>query len=101
MDRHTWQRVTDLFQRALPLSTEERAALLAAECADAPQVRAEVEAMLAASDEDAHTARIHDFADHAAAGDTETVAPVSRGVAVAEIIDAVYERSGVDREGER
>jgi predicted dehydrogenase len=47
-----------------------------------------------ASDEDAHTARIHDFADHAAASDRETAAPASRGVAVAEVIDAVYERSG-------
>lgn len=54
-----------------------------------------------ASDEDAHTARIHDFADHAAEGDPETSAPIHRGVAVAEIIDAVYERSGVDWEGEK
>lgn len=50
-----------------------------------------------ASDEDAHTTRIHDFADHAAAGDHDTSAPASRGVAVAAVIDAVYEESGVDR----
>jgi predicted dehydrogenase len=54
-----------------------------------------------ASDEDAHTARIHDFADHAAAGDPDTSAPVDRGVAVAEIIDTVYERSGVNWQAER
>ncbi|WP_135301894.1 Gfo/Idh/MocA family protein [Haloarcula amylovorans] len=54
-----------------------------------------------ASDDDAHTARIHDFADHAAAGDRETAAPPSRGVAVAEVIDAVYEQSGVERDVEQ
>ncbi|MBV0923950.1 Gfo/Idh/MocA family oxidoreductase [Halomicroarcula limicola] len=54
-----------------------------------------------ASDDDAHTARIHDFADHAAAGDGETAAPPSRGVAVAEVIDAVYERSGSERDAKR
>ena len=52
-----------------------------------------------ANDEDAHTARIHDFADHAAAGDTDTAAPASRGVAVAEVIDAAYETAGVDWTG--
>ena len=65
-----------------------------------------------ASDEDPHTARVHDFADHAAAGDRDTSVPASRGVAVAEAIDAVYEAAGVPlgddsgtdtggREGER
>ena len=57
--------------------------------------------LFAASDEDAHTARIHDFADHAAAGDRDTAAPVDRGVAVAEVIDAVYDHSGVDWEADR
>ncbi|WP_336338328.1 Gfo/Idh/MocA family protein [Haloarcula brevis] len=55
-----------------------------------------VATLFPASDEDAHTARIHDFADHAARGDTDTAAPAARGVAVAEIIDAVYDRCGVD-----
>jgi predicted dehydrogenase len=55
-----------------------------------------VATLFPASDDDAHTARIHDFADHAAAGDPETSAPASRGVAVAAVIDEVYERSGVD-----
>ncbi|WP_262178037.1 Gfo/Idh/MocA family protein [Haloarcula laminariae] len=60
-----------------------------------------VATLFPASDEDAHTARIHDFADHAADGDTATVAPARRGVAVAEVIDTVYDRCGVDWEGER
>jgi len=66
-----------------------------------PLVDIGVANLFPASDEDAHTARIHDFADHAAAGDTETAAPASRGVAVAEVIDSVYERSGADGEGQR
>ncbi|GGO01044.1 MULTISPECIES: Gfo/Idh/MocA family protein [Haloarcula] len=61
---------------------------------DLPLVDVGVATLFPAGDEDAHTARIHDFADHAAAGDTETAAPASRGVAVAEVIDAVYERTG-------
>ena len=52
--------------------------------------------LFGASDEDAHTARIQDFADHAAAGDRDTAAPAARGVAVAEVIDAVYDRCDVD-----
>ena len=55
-----------------------------------------VATLFPASDEDAHTARIHDFADHAASGDTDTAAPAERGVAVARVIDAVYDRCGVD-----
>ncbi|MDS0261411.1 Gfo/Idh/MocA family oxidoreductase [Haloarcula sp. S1CR25-12] len=66
-----------------------------------PLVDIGVANLFPAGDEDAHTARIHDFADHAAAGDTETAAPASRGVAVAEVIDSVYERSGADGEGGR
>ncbi|MDS0284534.1 Gfo/Idh/MocA family protein [Haloarcula onubensis] len=61
-----------------------------------PLVDIGVANLFGASDEDAHTARIQDFADHAAAGDRETAAPASRGVAVAEVIDAVYEACGVD-----
>jgi predicted dehydrogenase len=68
---------------------------------DLPLVDVGVAALFPASDEDAHTTRIHDFADHAAAGDRETAAPASRGVTVAEVIDAVYDRCGVDWEGER
>ena len=66
-----------------------------------PLVDIGVANLFPASDEDAHTERIHDFADHAADGDRDTSAPVSRGVAVAEVIDAVYERSGVDPTGGR
>ncbi|WP_254273463.1 Gfo/Idh/MocA family protein [Haloarcula marina] len=50
-----------------------------------------IASLFPASDEDAHATRVHDFADHAAAGDRETAAPASRGVAVAEVIDAAYE----------
>ena len=66
-----------------------------------PLVDVGVANLFPASDEDAHTARIHDFADHAAAGDVDTVAPARRGVAVAEVIDSVYELAGVGPEGER
>ena len=66
-----------------------------------PLVDIGVANLFPASDEDAHTERIHDFADHAAANDPDTAAPVGRGVAVAQVIDAVYERSGVDAEAER
>ncbi|KAA9396494.1 gfo/Idh/MocA family oxidoreductase [Haloarcula sp. CBA1130] len=55
-----------------------------------------VATLFPASDEDAHTARIHDFADHAVDGDPETTAPARRGVAVAEVIDAVYDRCDVE-----
>jgi predicted dehydrogenase len=61
-----------------------------------PLVDIGVANLFGATDEDAHTARIQDFADHAAAGDRETAAPATRGVAVAEVIDAVYERCDVD-----
>ncbi|HUP24956.1 MAG TPA: hypothetical protein VNB06_18705 [Thermoanaerobaculia bacterium] len=42
----TFQRVEELFHRAAELPAEKRAAFLAAECADAPAVRAEFEALL-------------------------------------------------------
>ncbi|WP_324664348.1 Gfo/Idh/MocA family protein [Haloarcula sediminis] len=61
-----------------------------------PLVDIGVANLFGATDEDAHTARLHDFADHAAAGDRETAAPASRGVAVAEVIDAVYGQCSVD-----
>ncbi|MUV89287.1 gfo/Idh/MocA family oxidoreductase [Halapricum sp. CBA1109] len=60
---------------------------------DLPMVDIGLADLYPASDEDPHRARIHDFADHAAAGDRATTAPASRGVAVAEIIDAVYEQA--------
>lgn len=45
-----WERVKDLFQRALPLSLAERRSLLERECAAAPALRAEVESLLDAHD---------------------------------------------------
>ena len=63
---------------------------------EVPLVDIGIANLFGACDEDAHTTRIQDFADHAAAGDRETAAPASRGVAVAEVIDAVYDRCGVD-----
>jgi predicted dehydrogenase len=62
---------------------------------ESPLVDIGVATLFPASDEDAHTTRIQDFADHAAANDPETAAPASRGVAVAEVIDSVYEQAGV------
>lgn len=66
-----------------------------------PLVDIGVADLFPASDEDPHTSRIHDFADHAAAGDRDTAAPATRGVAVASVIDDVYDRCGVDSEGAR
>ena len=63
---------------------------------ESPLVDLGVATLFPASDEDAHTARIQDFADHAAAGDRDTAAPVRRGVAIAGVIDAVYDRCGAD-----
>jgi serine/threonine-protein kinase len=45
-----WSRVESLFPRAIELPAAERAAFLERECAREPAVRAELEAMLAASD---------------------------------------------------
>ncbi|MFG0320603.1 MAG: tetratricopeptide repeat protein [Planctomycetota bacterium JB042] len=44
------ERIRDLFGRLLPLSETERARVLAEECADAPEVRAELESLLAHDD---------------------------------------------------
>jgi predicted dehydrogenase len=68
---------------------------------DRPLLDIGVATLFPASDEDAHTARIHDFTDHAVAGDRDTAAPVSRGVAVATVVDTVYDRCGVDWRDER
>lgn len=67
---------------------------------DLPLVDIGIASLFPASDEDAHTERIHDFADSAAAG-RPSAAPASRGVAVAGVIDDVYDRCDVDWEGER
>jgi predicted dehydrogenase len=61
-----------------------------------PLVDVGVADLYPAGDEDPHTARIHDFADHAAAGDTDTTAPVERGVAITELLDTAYERAEGD-----
>lgn len=66
-----------------------------------PLVDIGVATLFPASDDDAHTSRIHDFADHAASGDRETTAPASRGVDVARIIDSVYDQCGVNWEEAR
>jgi len=47
-----------------------------------------------ANEDDAGRERLWDFIDHVAAGDRDTAAPVERGVAVAEAIDACYELTG-------
>jgi len=61
---------------------------------DLPLVDVGLARLYGASDDDPHRERLWDFADHVDAGDRETSAPVERGVAVAEAIDACYERSG-------
>ncbi|WP_324759907.1 Gfo/Idh/MocA family protein [Haloarcula sp. GH36] len=79
------------------LSGEVHGRPLAFEHGNLPIVDVGVADLYPAGAEDPHTARIHDFADHAVAGDTDTAAPVDRGVAIAEILDTAYERAGVQR----
>lgn len=43
---------------------------------------------------DFHYERVWDFVDHVVAGDTDTIAPVSRGVTITELIRDVYDQSG-------
>ncbi len=47
MTEGVWQRVYELFHEALPLSAEERQALLQSRCGEEPDLRAEVERLLA------------------------------------------------------
>ena len=47
-DAERWRRLSELFERALDLDPAARAVLLEGECADDPQMRAELERMLAA-----------------------------------------------------
>jgi len=49
MDAITWRRARELFEIALEMSAADREVLLAQECRNAPEVRAEVEELLAAS----------------------------------------------------
>ncbi len=65
MDAQAWQRIKSLFEQAIELSPEARAPFLDRNCSDEPEVRGEVEAMLAAD----ATARFADGAVLAAAPD--------------------------------
>lgn len=51
MDPQRWQRVKQILGEALDLDPAERVAFVASACGDAPDVRAEVESLLAAEDE--------------------------------------------------
>ena len=48
MGAHIWQRIKALFEQVIELPPESRAAYLDRQCADQPEVRREVEAMIAA-----------------------------------------------------
>lgn len=50
MKAERWHRVSELFDRAVDLAPQERERVLAAECADDPGLRAEVERLLAADE---------------------------------------------------
>ena len=50
MDRERYARVRDLYERAAPLDTPERSALLARECAGDPELGREVESLLRVSE---------------------------------------------------
>jgi len=62
MTPERWQRLKELFHRALEMGAAERAAFLKAECAGDAELRAEVESLVAAD------ARGEDFLDEGAAG---------------------------------
>lgn len=51
MEPQRWQRVKQILGEALDLGPAERVAFVASVCGDAPEVRAEVESLLAAEDE--------------------------------------------------
>jgi hypothetical protein len=46
MDAQRWERIQDLFHRAADLPAAEQQSLLAAECAEDPEMVAEVTALL-------------------------------------------------------
>ncbi len=54
MSASDWRRIRELFEQSLDLPAAERAAFLEGSCADRPDLRAEVEAMLAADAQAQH-----------------------------------------------
>ena len=52
MNPSEWERAKELFERTRNLSAEEQAALLELECSAEPEVRTQVERLLAAYDTD-------------------------------------------------
>ncbi|HET9888311.1 MAG TPA: hypothetical protein VFR10_12465, partial [bacterium] len=52
MDTNTWQRIEAVFFGALELEEDRRAAFLDVACAGEPELRCEVEAMLAVHEDD-------------------------------------------------
>lgn len=50
-ERARWRRIEELFHRAADLAAADRAAFLDAECVDDPELRRELESLLAADAE--------------------------------------------------
>lgn len=81
MDPMTWQRIEALFFQALDRAPDERAAFLEAASADAPEIRREVEEMLAAHSDDARLGVEHvlvpDDADRVDRPDDQPISPAA------------------------
>lgn len=61
---------------------------------ESPLVDIGLTKLYGATSDDAHAERLRDFVEHVVRDDPATQAPVSRGVHVAETIDAAYEAAG-------
>jgi eukaryotic-like serine/threonine-protein kinase len=64
MDRETWHKLLDLFDAALAVPAGERPAFLDRACAGRPELRAELDALLAAHDAEPGDARLASPAHH-------------------------------------
>jgi predicted dehydrogenase len=77
------------------LSGDVRGNLLAYERGQLPVVDAVLKRFWGRTEDDYHQRRVKDFLDHVADDDSETAAPVSRGVAVSQVQHDIYEAAGV------
>lgn len=73
MDRDFWQRIEEVYNKALECPPDERLALLDASCSSDPELRREVESLLAARTKAEHFLAPSELHDHIA--DLESNAP--------------------------
>jgi len=93
MNRERWQQVREVLDKAIGISTTERPAFLESACAGDPELRAEVESLLASHDE-AGTAFLQKPAANLNLSSQETVEPkarIGRRVGVYQILELIGE----------